>query len=663
MTESKSSRERLASLDPIRDAQSGHGSLLPATDGATNVSGSDKTKPFGAKRTAILVGVALIIAAVLVPTYAYPRMFTTFRNYDDEGYMLTSLRGYMAGGALYDNVFTQYGPAYFQLTSPAFRAFGADAVPDNGRLFTMILWLLTAAMVGVTTGILTRSLTLGLLSELLAFMILRVAVYEPLHPGGLLSFLIAAMVLVAAWGLPRFPRFAFGTIGALVAALALIKVNIGAFAVLALLFAGVTCDERWRGRPWLRWLVTAAFACSPLLLMASRFNEAWVMRYALTVAFGAAAFAFTATRNPPSKEIIRTRSLVVGAAGTLLLSGAFLLSKTSLRGALDGIIVRPLDQANAFRLPLGLPAYSVAATAVAAIIAVTLRMRVFRFDKLQYAGLTSGIFRLVAGFGIWLSLTFPGDRSPVSFVFGLALSWVAALPPVETATSRERFARVFIVALAVLQSLHAYPVAGSQAAWSVMLFVPVGALCIRDGLFVIRRESLSQRRLGFLGLAGFPVVLLAGVGVLSSLLPQAQNARDLYRTTVALRFPGATRVHVPPSQAETLELLVGQVRRRCSTFVTLPGMNAFYVFAGMEPPTHLNATAWMFLFDSETQQRIVDRVRTSHNVCVIRNRPLAATWSFGRPVPQRPLIRFIDQEFKTVFSRDDYELMVRKERT
>jgi hypothetical protein len=57
---------------------------------------------------------------------SYFAVFTGFRPYDDEGYILIMLRGYARGGVLYDDVYSQYGPSYFQIVNPIFASLGLD---------------------------------------------------------------------------------------------------------------------------------------------------------------------------------------------------------------------------------------------------------------------------------------------------------------------------------------------------------------------------------------------------------------------------------------------------------------------------------------------------------------------------------------------------------
>src|SRR5260370_17638660 len=95
-------------------------------------------------------------------------MFTGFTGYDDEGAMLVSLRSFISGHALYDQVVLQYGPFYFEV----FRLLGTLGVSfdnDSGRLVTLAVWLGIALLAGVAVFAFTRNLGLGLTPSLLTF--------------------------------------------------------------------------------------------------------------------------------------------------------------------------------------------------------------------------------------------------------------------------------------------------------------------------------------------------------------------------------------------------------------------------------------------------------------------------------------------------------------
>src|SRR5262249_33149308 len=82
----------------------------------------------------LLVFALLTGATVLV---AYPRMFTGIAAYDDEGYMLVALKSFVNHGHLYDEVFTQYGPFYYEAWGGLFSLFGIPIDLDSGRMATM----------------------------------------------------------------------------------------------------------------------------------------------------------------------------------------------------------------------------------------------------------------------------------------------------------------------------------------------------------------------------------------------------------------------------------------------------------------------------------------------------------------------------------------------
>src|SRR5262245_59667758 len=54
----------------------------------------------------------LLVVAALGGSFALSKL-TVFEKYDDEGYLLLSLKHYLNGGHLYTDVFAQYGPFYY----------------------------------------------------------------------------------------------------------------------------------------------------------------------------------------------------------------------------------------------------------------------------------------------------------------------------------------------------------------------------------------------------------------------------------------------------------------------------------------------------------------------------------------------------------------------
>ena len=81
---------------------------------------------------ALGVGVVALLAAPLV----FHAFYTTFHEYDDEGYRGT--RGW-------DREYSQYGPAYFQLVTPLFRVAGLRLTHTHGRALALGLVVATGS--------------------------------------------------------------------------------------------------------------------------------------------------------------------------------------------------------------------------------------------------------------------------------------------------------------------------------------------------------------------------------------------------------------------------------------------------------------------------------------------------------------------------------------
>ena len=83
--------------------------------------------------------IAIMIAAGFA---GYQQIFSTFAEYDDEGYVMLSLASFSAGNPLYDETYTQYGPAFFMLESAFHKVTGLPISHDVTRMKTIGVWLI-----------------------------------------------------------------------------------------------------------------------------------------------------------------------------------------------------------------------------------------------------------------------------------------------------------------------------------------------------------------------------------------------------------------------------------------------------------------------------------------------------------------------------------------
>jgi hypothetical protein len=255
----------------------------------------------GLRLAAIIAGFAAV--TVVTALIARPRMFSIIMSYDDEGYMLTALKSFIHRDHLYNEVFAQYGPFYYEFWGGLFSIFGIPVTHDAGRTITTIVWVGSSLGLGLVTMRLTRSLLLGLGTQILCFTALNVLVNEPMHPGGTVTLLLVAILGAAAFvGSGRSTK-AMALLGVATAALILTKINVGAFALISVALACAVSYPVLLDRRWVRPLVETIFVLTPIALMSGKFGEGWAVHYSFHVALAALAVVIALrAAMPPRRE-------------------------------------------------------------------------------------------------------------------------------------------------------------------------------------------------------------------------------------------------------------------------------------------------------------------------------------------------------------------------
>lgn len=615
---------------------------------------------------------AVVFAAttVFLAIAAYPNMFSVFKHYDDEGYLLISLKWFQQLGGLYDQVFSQYGPMYYLMMDGLFNTLRLSVTHDNGRLVSLGVWLAVSLVCGLVLFRLTKSIWIGCLVQLLVLNIFRFRMMaEPMHPSGMLCLLLACLTATALL-VPRSPRLALGLQGVLVASMMLIKINIGSFAFLSIALTTVTAFSDLRRRHLLAWSVGLMVSIAPAGLMAANLTHPWAQQYALLVGAAAAAVALILLSTEPQASLRKAPIIPFVSGGVLtavVVCVAIILRGTSPAALFHSVLVAPFDQAKALTFPLQLPpqAGKMALLAlVAACIAAGLSRRPERTRRHKsFAGFGGGVFRLLVG--VILAYTVSGiyRGSPLGFLL-VPLLWVASLNPHGLSDSRElAYARHLLPPLAVLQTLHAYPVAGSQVHWGSFLLLPVGAICVFDGLRQLAAglraaEFLRTKMIRLLSpLAGAVMVALVALAIY---LPLGHK-RALYQNSVPLSLPGASRIHLSGPEVAAFIHLSETLRNNCTTFISVPGLNSFYFWTGLEPPTGFNTTMWMNLLSSDVQLEIIERIRGIDRLCVIQRRGnidyyAGLDYYAGRGMP---LVDYLYENFAPFDEIMEYEILTR----
>jgi hypothetical protein len=256
--------------------------------------------------------------------------------------------------------------------------------------------------------------------------------------------------------------------------------------------------------------------------------------------------------------------------------------------------------------------------------------------------------RLLVGLAVWLAAA---HGSPTAILALAPFFWIALAGP----GGGRLLGPLVLAMVAALQTLHAYPVAGTQVAWATFLAIPVAGVALADGW---RSLSGALETAGLLGvaagrLAGAALGAGLAVATVSGVYATHRRLETAYAQGVPLGLPGAERVRVPAEQAALYRLLATNLVKRCRTFVTQPGLFSFHLFTGMDPPTRLNATVWMLLLSDAQQERIVERLDASAEpVCALRRQ---------RRVFTTPLARYIEERFVTLFEVETFEFRIRRE--
>jgi hypothetical protein len=623
--------------------------------------------------TATAVALYGALAAAMAPA-AYVALFSIFSGWDDEGTLLVSVQAFAEGKTLYTDVYSPYGPFYYELFGGLFALTGWDVTNEASRFIVIVVWILTSCLFGLVTQRLTGRLLLGLAGMLVAFNVLDALVFEPMHPHGISVLLLGAFILLAV-SFPSRRLVASGAMaGALLAALILTKVNLGAYAIAAVALAAVLTVEPLHRRAWLRWPVIAAFLAMPLVIISRDLGEEWArslvaMEVLASIAVIAAAWPLRPRRGEGDSRLVDW--LIAGATGFAATFGAILfaivLTGPSLADVADGALHEAMQVRQALTIPFNSAAAAVdwGIAAVAAAVLVS-------WLRPTAAGRPSawpGLLRLGAGLAIWFSIS---QTSPLALgpapgnpdALPLALAWVAAVPPLGSVeTVGKRFLRVLLPALAVAETLQVYPVAGAQVVDAALIYVPVGALCIADGLRALKAWSAAG---GSVPLRRFGIVATVAIVALTAKFAMdfgrtATRLAGVYDEQQALSFPGADQVRLPAEQADEYEAVVDLLRKnRCTNFIGYPNVNSLYLWSGIKPPIPSASGTWITVLDAAQQRRVVAQLRATPRPCAFRNETQASMWLSGRPRPNTPLVRYVFNEFAPVETVGQFEFLLPK---
>jgi hypothetical protein len=610
--------------------------------------------------TAIAAYAAVAIVAILA---AYFKLFSQFIPYDDEGTVLVTVKAFVHGDPLYKEIWSVYGPFYYEIYGGFFKLTGIDITADASRTITMLVWVATSLLFGLVSQRLSGRLSFGLTGMIAAFAALYVLANEPGHPQGLAVLLVGALLLVvvSARPGPRLGRYGAAA-GALVAALLLTKLNLGVYAIAAVVVTCALVVAPLHRIRWLRWLIVLGFLAVPTFVLGRDLDEAWARELDLLLTLSAIAVLIASRPLWPRRgeddggTMAWTLAAVVGfVVAIVVMIVVIVATGPSVKDVYDGVVKEAFGIRNILEGPLP---FSPTVVVDGAVLAVAVAWLVTKLRLARPAGPSPwpGILRAVAGGLILLAVAqiVPFANNPSSSdtdVVPLLLAWVAAIAPAgaEEAPYR-RLVRLLIPALAVALTLQVYPIAGSQMGTAAVVFVPVGIVCLLDALTELRRWSEDRgTSVGqtFGATLAALVIAVPALFALNTMVLPGITLAHYWHEDPKNHLHGAELVRMPAPQGEIYEQTVAMLQENhCSTFVGLPNVNNLYLWSGLPSPRPQVPNGWPYGLSERLQKIAVEELRAAPLPCYLLNEELAAIYLHGEPAPATPLYEYLTNEFE-----------------
>jgi len=599
-----------------------------------DVSSGDRQKRLKPGSWLLLtVGLAL---AVIAGLYIFGITFTQFSFYDDEGFMMISVRGFLAGHSLYDQVFSVYGPCYYFYQWLFHTITALPVTHDVTRTLCAANWLLISFSLAFAGGVMARSTWVGFLIFMQATVHLTGLSREPGHPQELVGLLLACSVLLIGTRVKE--KWVFAGLGAICAGLTLTKINVGAFFAWSLLLAFASATPRIRAHRLGSWLLLGIASLLPFLLMHAKLDQGWAIQFAGAVSVaifttGAIAFAYGQDYRISGRQWLQAGAAFVVVA--LLLVGFVIVKGSSVPALVTRLIIGPLDKAaGEFCVPMYAPGSLWSALASLGAAALWTRTR----ENSKFLWFTVGA-KLV--YGVVGAFVFLGDgKAHIGYLLPWLWLGLVQIPP-NSLEPRQAFRRGLLCLVAAWQSLQAYPVAGTQVDLGSLLLVMVYALCLHDAIRAVLARPWAPIHLAtFLRRATVLRILLilCFLDVFAFRWCWPNWLCERYRYSMPLGLSGARYLRLPARQVQEYRAISDYLREESDTFITYPGLNSLYFWSGKEPPTYLNFAELICLNKSQQVQVVTALCQFNRPLVVVDESSLMVNSSDG------PLLNFIREQ-------------------
>ncbi len=601
----------------------------------------------------------LAFLSALAGIAAYYRMFTEFSFYDDEGTMMVTVKQYLSGVTLYKQRSLPYGPVYYYYNW-GLRTLTHTPVTHNVvRMSSLIPWLLTAFVCAWIVFRFSDSLALATVTHLFVYGTLAAFFHnEPGHPQELCILLLVCVVASGVvTAIPRWRSFGLIWLGVLTAALMLVKVNIGVFAFLAASLALLAHAPRIKLSRLAFYSVGVACLILPAVLMKSHLDDKAAQMYCLLVTVSMISVLVLIVRVPRTLYFsFRDLWIALGSFSVAFLGVIFKLKVqgVGLSEMLHALVLDSLStfvnqRSWYFALPVESKWLPWILGGLAAAIFVSWRPEQTEESERRLINLKLGlaIFAIFAMF----------YRAPLFSVVP-PVCWLVLYRRPGDSEDSYAFARTLLCVLAVLQTLYAYPIAGSQL--SFILVLPTLVIMVFIGDFL----EWKQERMPVI----HPLVARAAALILMFIVPAlymriALSEREAYDSLPSLQLPGADRIHLQEAQGRDYTWLVQNLDDHCDIFIGLPEVPSLHIWTGRDPLEGMQADDWMLTSSLEQETQAAAVLSAHPNACAIYNPALVNFWNRDhRNLDSLSLVRYIHENFKTVGTSGKFSFLVKNDR-
>ncbi len=519
-----------------------------------------------------------LVAAVISVRFVFYDLFTHFRPWDDEGYMMLASKLMLDGHAIYDTVVTPYGPFHFLFHWIIHRVLGVPITNDAVRIVTLCHWILLSATCGWIVWQVTRSFFWTVAGYLIICLHMQAFTNEPGHTQEICGQL-GAMLPVAVYAFGRRDRLKWAIIGLLCGLTLMSKVNIGLFSIAASI--GLWWSDLKHRPRVLNLLCVLGSAAFPFVLMRPHLDALLCLYYAEFVSIALMATTIAVLRPTDAATPQNWRRLLwmfAGLFAAIAVSFAFVISRGSSIGGFVNAVEFYVQGQAYFTIFMWLPPALLVPTMAAVLVALVARSNKRFVPWMLWVGQISFAVAAVH-MAINPSLDF-------SFFAAAPWAWLCLFPGCEHGGVNPRApiatlpVRKMVALLSAWYLPIAYPVAGSQVQFATFFVIVSAIICACDAVntaasFLRRFPAFQSKLVGGCGLAICTLVL-------SRMTAAGNDFAHDYASRASTGLRGMQWLHLPPEQAAEYRQLVEACKGADQIFVT-SGLNSLFFWTERSP--------------------------------------------------------------------------------